>query len=234
MPNEVTPQTTDQPVAAYQGPTGIADNITSQDLRLPRVALLQPLSPIVQRDGEKYKPGAFVNTLTQDVLATPVRFTPCFIFKNVIKWKPRSEGGGMIYKTTKLDDKVLQDLQWDGPNKPAADQYINAVCLIEGQETPVVISFCKTSLKTGQDLATLCQLSGYAWKYSYLLTAEKVTNTKGTFYVFRVSRGSVNEETMQKIALEMFESVKTMSIETDYEHAHDNQAARTTTEPTEF
>lgn len=216
---EVNPQTT-VPPAVYIRPTGLADNITSQDLRLPRVALLQPLSPQVQNEGDKYKQGMFIDTLTQDVLSTPIVFVPVFIFKNVIKWKPRAEGGGMIYKTLTPTPEQLKECQFDGSNKPTADMYINAVCMVEGFETPLIISFCKTSLKAGQDLITLATFAGCAWKYTYTLKAVKQTNSKGIFYVMRVERSILNEHPQE--AADLYEQVKSMVIETDYEGAtHD-------------
>jgi len=219
-------------IEPYNGPSGMADNITSSDLRLPRVALLQALSPQVQNDGGKYKQGMFIDTLTQDVLPSTVVFTPVFVFKNVIKWKPRNEGGGMIWKTTNPTPEQLADTQWNGDKKPVADVYINAVVLIKGSTTPMILSFCKTSLKAGQDLATLCFLSKPCWKYSYNLDAVKVSNTKGTFYVMRVTRGSLNDSNQVIEASELFEQVKGMAIDTDYEGStHSDNAS---TEPTEF
>lgn len=228
---EVKPQDTVAP-AVHSGPTGIAGNITSKDLRLPRVALLQSMSPQVQANGDTYKPGMFIDTLTQDIIQTPVSFVPCFIFKNVIKWKPRTEGGGMIYKTVNPTAEQLKDTQFDGAIKPVADLYINAVALVDGFETPLIISFCKTNLKAGQDLATLASLSGCAWKYKYTLESVKTTNTKGTFYVARVKRSILNDDPGR--ALELYEQVKGMSIETDYEGSTHESTPETDGVPKEF
>lgn len=228
---EVNPQTTEVP-AVYSGPTGLADNITSQDLRLPRVALLQSLSPQVQNEGDKYKQGMFIDTLTQDIIQSPVCFVPAFIFKNVIKWKPRAEGGGMLWKGVNPTAEQLAETQWNGAIKPTADMYINAVCLVEGMTTPLIISFCKTALKAGQDLATLASLSGCAWKYTYTMESIKVTNTKGTFYVPRIKRSILNDNPSE--AFDLYEQVKSMSIETDYEGSTHETSPEADTEPKEF
>ena len=205
-------------VANYEGPTGVASNIGSEDMRLPRVALIQAMSPTAQ-DGT-HKAGELVNTLTQEVLPTPCVIIPCFVFKNVIKWKPRSEGGGIIYRTTNITEEVKRDLAWVGDQKPAATAFINAVCLVDGQgDMPMIVSFCNTSYKAGQDLATLTTLKKPSWKYSYELSAKKTTNTKGTFHVFNVKLGKPVSEEQMKAAVELYENVKNMSIDTDYEGA---------------
>lgn len=235
---DVVKQEEAQAPAVYQGPTGLAGNITSQDLRLPRIALLQSKSPQVENDEKGiYKAGMFIDTLTQDVLASPIKFTPAFIFKNVIKWKPRSEGGGMIYKTMDFNDpQILKDLQWDGQTKPVADQYINVVAIVNGMDVPLIVSFCKTSLKAGQDLLTLVQLSGCAWKYHYFLESEKKAGTQGTYYVMRVKRGAVNTPEFAEPAASLYEQVKGMAIDTDYEGATHETApvGAETAEPKEF
>lgn len=229
---EGNPQEEVQAPEVYTGPTGLADSITSKDLRLPRVALLQSLSPQVQSEGDKYKPGMFIDTLTQDILPSPINFTPVFIFKNVIKWKPRAEGGGIVYKTLNPTPEQLRETQFDGNNKPTADMYINAVCKVQGMETPLIISFCKTNFKAGQDLITLATLSGYAWKFNYMLESVKVTNTKGTFYVMRVKRGGLNASPTESV--ELYEQVKSMTIETDYESTVHETPSDVDAEPKEF
>lgn len=231
---DIIPQTEPTAPAVYDGPTGLADNITAKDLRLPRIALLQALSPLVQNEGEKYKSGMFIDTLTQDVLPSPLSFTPVFVFTNVIKWKPRTEGGGMIYKTTKMTDKVLRDIQWNGREKPTADQYINVVCMVPGIDVPLILSFCKTSLKAGQTLTTLIQRSGCAWKFNYILDAVKTTNTKGTFYVMRARRGDLSTPAIMQEAALLYNQVKGMSIDTDYEGATHEDVPATDAQPSEF
>jgi hypothetical protein len=213
----------DGAVQKFDGPTGVSSNIGSEDMRLPRIALIQAMSPTAQ-DGT-HKAGELVNSLTQEVMGQPVLLVPCFVFKNVIKWKPRQEGGGIIYRTVNITEEVKRDLAWVGDQKPAATAFINAVCLVEGQgDMPLIVSFCNTSYKAGQDLATLTSLKRPAWAYHYELTAKKVTNTKGTFHVFNIKLGKPTTPEQQKSAAELFEQVKTMSIDTDYDHASGNVA----------
>lgn len=222
------------PVVVNQ-PTGIASNVTAQDLRLPRVALLQALSPQLN-ENDQLKAGMFYNTLLQETIPQPMVFTPVFIFKNVIKYRPREEGGGIIYKTTNYTPDVIKDCQWDGTNKPLATEFINAVVLVKGQDIPLIVSFCKTSLKSGQDLLTLVQLSGQAWKYNYSLEAQKVIKNNNTFYVMRVKRGKPADADTLIEAASLYESVKGMSIDTDYEDVEEHAAASTSTDgaPAEF
>lgn len=229
---EVKPQGDTAEVAVYTGPTGLADNITSKDLRLPRIALLQSKSPQVENEGDKYRAGMFIDTLTQDILPNPINFVPVFIFKNVIKWKPRTEGGGMLWKTLTPTPEQLAETQFNGAEKPKADMYINAVCMIDGLDTPVLLSFSKTSLKTGQDLVTLATLSGCAWKYKYVLSSIKATKPSGTYYEMRIKRSILNDSPGS--SADLYAQVKNMSIDTDYEVSTRETTSETDGDPKEF
>lgn len=231
---DIAPITEAAAPSIYTGPTGLAENITTKDLRLPRIALLQSKSPQVEQQEDKYKAGMLIDTLTQEAFTKPLKFVPAFIFKNVIKWKPRSEGGGIVYKTLDITGDVLKDIQWNGSDKPKADLYINAVCLVQGYDVPFIVSFCKTSLKAGQDLATLAQLSGCAWKFTYELDSVKVAGTQGTYYVLRVRRSVLSNPEEFSNAAALFEQVQGMAIDTDFEGTTHDEAPAASTEPLEF
>jgi hypothetical protein len=195
---------------------GLAENIGQSDMKLPRIELTQALSPTVTAG--KHKAGVLVNSLTKEELVQPLLITPVFAFKNVIRWKPRAQGGGIVYRTMNITPDVAEDLRFHGDQKPQATAYINVVCLVEGQDMPLIASFCNTSYTAGQALATLIAISGYAWKYKYRISSKQRTNNQGTFYVFDVARDTVTTPEEQSKASEMFASVKGMAtIDTDYE-----------------
>lgn len=206
----------DHPVATMGKALGIGPNIGASEIRLPRIALTQALSPSVV-DGT-HRSGLFINTLTGKEIPHPVVILPAYLFRNVIRWKPRAEGGGMIYKTLDITPEVAKDLAWDKDIKPLATAYINAVSIVEGQEMPLVASFCNTSYKAGLTLSTLVQLYGCAWKYKYVLTAKAVTNAKGSFFEFAVKQGESATKSEAEEAYALYEMMKGFAtIDTDYE-----------------
>lgn len=207
--------------------TGLGLNITQEDIRLPRIELTQALSATV-KDGT-HKAGILINSLTKEALAAPTVIVPVFVFKSVIRWKPRKEGGGILYKTTDITDEVREDLAWNGDNKPVATAYINVVCIAKGEDMPIVASFCNTSYKTGQDLLTMIALSGTAWSYSYTLSAVATKNAQGDFFKFGVRRGEVTSPAQRAEAMELYKKVSTMAIDADYEGDTSTSAAESAT-----
>ena len=175
-------------------------NIGMDDLILPRVELLQALSPSVVNDG--MAAGTIVNNITKTDLGTPT-LIPVTVTKNWIRWRSRAEGGGMVWRSNDpTDERVINESSWgaDG-SKPLATAYLNFLCLIDGADLPSIVSFCNTSYKTGRKFFTLTKMSpGHLFDGQYKLTAVKKTNTMGTFYVFEIALIGPSTEEQRKQA----------------------------------
>ena len=204
---------------------GFGANIDVRDIRLPRIELVQAMSALAQ-DGS-FKPGQLVNNLTKQALQEPVEIIPVFVTKSAILWKPRSEGGGIIYKTSNFDDpSVKEDVQWHGDEKPKATVYINFVCRVAGEAMPLIASFCNTSQKTGFNLLSMTAMTGCAWNYKYVLSAVKKENANGKFFVFDVRMGKPTTPEEKADAVALYKQVSTLdSIDTDYEGDTTTEAA---------
>lgn len=227
MEKDISATVTKTELAKSPTVTGLGQNITQEDIRLPRIELTQALSATV-KDGT-HKAGVLINSLTKEALGVPTTITPVYVFKSVIRWKPRKEGGGIVYKTMDITDDVRNDLAWNGDEKPRATAYINVVCIVNGESMPIVASFCNTSYKTGQDLLTMIALSGTAWSYTYTLSAVATKNAQGDFFKLGVRRGDVTTEAQRAEAMELCKKVSTMVIDADYEGDTSTSAAESTT-----
>lgn len=209
---------------------GLATNIEASDIRLPRIELTQALSSAVQ-DGT-HKQGTLINYITKQELKAPVVFVPVYIFKSAILWRPRAEGGGIVYKTQDFTDpQVRKDIEWSGDQKPKATLYINAVCKVEGEDMPLVASFCNTSLKAGTNLLSMVALSGTAWNYSYVLTPVKTQNNQGTFFKLDVKMHKPTTAEQRTAAAMLYQQVSAVSIDTDYEGDTTTEVAAETPAP---
>lgn len=213
---------------------GLSGNIGAEDIKFPRIEILQALSPSVV-DGT-HKAGMLLNSLTREPLPEALKLTPCFAFKSAIKWRARETGGGIEYKTSNFTDpKYLKDMQWNGMNPPAATLYINVICLVDGQDIPLVASFCKTGYKTGTDFISLIALSGSAWRYTYIMTAKHTKNTKGQFFVPQIRRAELTPADLASRAAELSKQVASMQdIGMDYEANETAEAQGAAPTPEEF
>lgn len=185
-------------VKQYQPQRGFEERIDQEDLIIPRAKLIQALSPEMSEGIKDVKIGSIINSLTKDVL--PEEFIPVFMFKNFIRFNPRKkddpnfdkkyEPGAVIWKSTDPDDpKVIAETRF-GANgeKPLATTFLNFFSYFPGCPMPIIVSFSKTSYKTGKQLLSLGKFcGGDMFSRKYRLTSQMETNDVGTYAVLKVT-----------------------------------------------
>ena len=86
--------------------TGV-QGIDQEDVALPRISLLQALSPQVS-DGSG-RPGEYFHLLSEDNLGKSFKMIPILVTKSYLLWRPRNAGGGLL---ARADDGV----NWSPPD----------------------------------------------------------------------------------------------------------------------
>ncbi len=198
------------------------ENMEKGDVQMPRIKLLQALSPEVQEEGSELKAGTMVHSADPSIsFGKEVEFIPLGFFKSRMWWKDQKEGGGQ--ECVALDGRTArspkgQDAEgkptqncaectfkdWnneaenDDDKKPKCTSYMNFPALVNG--VPIALSFERTKLEAGRKLLTLAQLLGggghaiYAGKYKLKVKQDK-NNAGQNYFNFSIeSAGYVNEE----------------------------------------
>ena len=91
-----------------------AENLSSADLEIPRLQLLQSLSPQVVSGEER--PGTFYHTILEQALGekdAPLRIVPIYADIKFMLWRPRHEGGGILARAELGEDG---DYHWNPAN----------------------------------------------------------------------------------------------------------------------
>jgi hypothetical protein len=186
-----------------------------KDLLMPRVELLQSMSPAVQEG--KGKAGDIVNQISKSPLPTDI-FIPIAMQRKYIKWIPRSEGGGIEYQTNNpKDPRVIEDTKW-GPHgeKPTCTAYMNFLILLEGQTLPIVLSFSMTNYQTGRELFTMCKMANCdMWLKKYCLRTKTKKNNMGTWFVFDVVEAGDTKSEDAKVAEMIYNSFAKTEFKVD-------------------
>ena len=182
-----------------------APGFTQEDLIMPRAKLLQALSPEIQDGGEGLSQGNIINSITQEKL--PEEFIPIFAFKNYARFNPRKKEdpnfnsefapGELIWKSSDPEDFRVQAETVFGPNgeTPLAVTFLNFFSYFPGANTPLVVSFSKTSYKAGKQLLSMAKWAGGdMFSRKYKLTTHKESNDSGTYFVLRVAVLGENTE----------------------------------------
>ncbi len=71
------------------------ERIASSDLEIPRIKLLQALSPELETHNET-KQGQFWHTIAEVVMGSTLKFVPVYVDQSFILWRPRNQGGGIL------------------------------------------------------------------------------------------------------------------------------------------
>lgn len=81
--------------------------LTPADMEVPRIKLLQGLSPEVQEGG--FKANVFYHTVADDELGTEVAIVPVYVDQSYMLWRPRKSGGGILAR-------ALDGIHWNPPS----------------------------------------------------------------------------------------------------------------------
>lgn len=106
---EKLPTTAQQMPDFMKGKQGAGtDNLDTSDMTVPRIKLLQAISPEVS-EFENAKAGEFWHTLAEQTLGRELLIVPVYVDKRYILWRPRKAGGGIL---ARADDGI----NWNPPN----------------------------------------------------------------------------------------------------------------------
>lgn len=94
--------------AFMQADAGLGkENIKQEDLEIPRLKLIQGLSPELTEYND-LRPGNFFHTASETIFDEPFRVVPIFMDRRYMLWRPRDSGGGIL---ARADDGV----HWSPP-----------------------------------------------------------------------------------------------------------------------
>lgn len=203
---------------------GFEEKTEREDLILPRATLLQALSPQVIDGVEGCRPGVIVNNITTEPLGEV--FIPIFKWTEYLKFNPRDskaegfdpafEPGALVWKTATPTPEQIEECKFgEEGEKPTAMKVMNFLCYFLGSEMPIVLSFAKTSYKTGKKLISLAQYTGGdMFSKKYKLTAKQAESNGNRYFVFDVGIvGKANKEEFA-IAEGWYESFRGKEIKT--------------------
>lgn len=195
------------------------ENISSNEIVLPRLAIIQPTSPMVT-DGDA-RPGDIANLVTGEVFGQKALVYPLLFWSSRLKWSSTElnsriecsakDGRNGSQKGPEYGHGVCSQCpfsQWNGDTGPLCTEFKNILMLVlpEGADpaalldtAPCVYAAKRMAVKpTNQFLsaAAALRLRGNRvplFASSYYLTTERTQNDKGTFFLPVFSRiGYVN------------------------------------------
>tara|TARA_B100000575_G_scaffold134243_1_gene106960 strand:+ start:66 stop:842 length:777 start_codon:yes stop_codon:yes gene_type:complete len=212
--NQVAQKKTTQVVVSeldkmLEADSGIGlENITTEDMQIPFIRIIQALSPQLQKDDPLYIKGAeqgdIFNTVSQEIYKQDegVTLVPAFFEKKFLEFQLRSSGGGFVRELA-ADDKDITMTSREGtiemlPNGNElvrTHQHLVIAKSADGTIAPSVLDMKKTQLKVSRRWNTLknsarlpsralMPIYGTAWQLTTVLEA----NDQGKWFNYKLDR----------------------------------------------
>lgn len=144
------------------------EGVGMDDLVIPRLELVQSLSPCLQEGEGAYiegaKAGMLYNNVTRELYGKSVHVIPVYFRKEFIVWKDRKKGGGFTGAfSSEAEALAVRDAQ-ESPDDYRVNDTANQFCLLVHPETgelvEIVVSMAVTKLKVSRQWNTLIRING--------------------------------------------------------------------------
>ena len=188
------------------------DSIGTEDMQIPFLRILQPLSPEVQKGDAKFIKGAsagdLFNTVTQQVWdgEDGVVLIPCGYTVKYLEFGLREAGGG-FFGELDANSPDIKNTTRNGTSEilPSGNELVRSaqhlVLIVDtktGQTQQAICDMKKTQLKVSRRWNTQMRMVQYEgpnglfnppmWGTAWKLTVISESNDKGTWYNYSVSR----------------------------------------------
>jgi hypothetical protein len=196
------------------------ENITSEDIRLPRLSLAQALSPEVLKGDPKRIDGLESGDIFTNLLQTNYKSGPVSVVI-VRREQPRAmefyekgskEGQGIKDRNVPLDDPRCK-FQKDG-TPPVATVFHEYVAFDAETREPFILSFKGTSSGAARALNTFLSMrKGPAFATTFRISSASKSYADGPCFIFNVQPGGAVDQDTFNYAADLYESLKGREVQ---------------------
>lgn len=210
-----------------------SEGVSAEDMSLPRLEIIQDLSPQRKKSEPQYIDGAeegmAFNTASNELYGDNVIIVPVFFRKEFLLWKDRKAGGGFGGAFNTLEEAEDARDQREDSDKWAINDTQQHFCLLVHSDcTPdnphveeVVLSLSRSKMKAGRKLNTLVQQSGCdRWGRAYIFSVSQDSNENGTFFNWTVKQLGFTPKFLAELAERVYEAVKSGAKDVSRDHSN--------------
>lgn len=217
-----------------QGSQRGRENVGADDLVIPRLEIVQDLSPARKRSDANYIEGAeeglLYNNVTRELYGKDVIVVPVGYVKEYLLWKDRKEGGGFggAFPTEQEANDAKDQLE-DGDKFEVVDTGQQFCLLIkpDGSIEEIVVSMAKSKAKVSRKWNSLIRIAnGDSFSRAYRLSAvEDMNKQNQKFFNFGVAAAGFPSEAVYRKAEQMYKSIASGTVRADRSEDVDAGAA---------
>ena len=206
-------------------------NISNDDVTIPRLAIIQSGSPQRKKKDEKYIDGAdegmIFNTVTNELYIDSLEVIPCGYRKTYVEWIPREKGGGLVavhdYKPEKAitDPKTRKTMLGENQIVDTAEHFV-LVKTAQGY-SPAVLTMTSSNLGVSRKWNTLLKMKRINIKgqtveapsflFKFKLSTVEAENDLGNWHKYKIEElGQIESKDIFKEAEKLADSVSTGKV----------------------
>lgn len=214
---------TERPAWMGSGTIRGNEGVKAEDMQIPRLSIIQDLSPQWKKGRDEYIDGAEVkmifNTATQRLYGTELYVVPVLFRKEWVVWKDLDSGGGFrgAFNTQEEAVKAMAAFE-DAKECEIVDTHQHFVLVVDPDSKSIehaVISMSKSQCKPSRQWNTMIQTSGGdRFERMYRLSVVDAQNAAGKeYYNWKVSQMGYVDEPTFKEAEKLYEAIRSGKLD---------------------
>lgn len=196
-----------------------SENVGVEDLAIPRLEIVQGLSPAIKPQDPGYIPGAkmgdLINSVTRMNYGGQVAVVPVYFQKQWLVWKDQNKGGGFFgaYNTPHEAAQAAEEAGGEAGFIQVIDtpQHIVLVLdLANGKASEMIIPMPRTKAKISRQWNSMIKLiGGDRFSRVYMIGSASEKNDKGDYYNYTVAQSGFPQQSVYKQAEALYNSFAT-------------------------
>jgi hypothetical protein len=217
------------------------ENITSEDITIPRLSIIQANSPQRKKKDEKYienaDEGDIFNTVTGQLYKEPLTVIPCAYRKTYVEWIPREKGGGFVAaydvrpSDTTTDPATRKSFLKNGNQLVDTAEHFVIIKRDDDSFESAVLTMTSSNLTVSRKWNTLLKMKKInvkgqmidppSFMYEFTLSTVEATNDQGTWQKYKIEEiGQIDKKHLFIASETLSKSVDTGKVKPS-EHAPD-------------
>lgn len=199
-----------------------SEEVTTSDKVLPRIDVLQALSPQIKKSDPGYIDGAeqgqIFNTVTSEIYGDNITFIPVYFRKEYVIWKLRKHGGGFIgaFSTQKEAESIHCQQPNPGEFEVVESHQHFVIVMTDHGPEEAVLSMTKSKLKVSRSLNSLIQIANVdRFAKAYKLKAIETSSDKGDFWTYNAMAAGFVTKELYDYAKNLYELIKAGAADVD-------------------
>jgi hypothetical protein len=208
-----------------EGPGRGSENVGADDLVIPRLELVQDLSPCRKRADPNYiegcEEGMLYNNVTRQLYGTEVLAIPVYFRKEWLIWKDRNQGGGFRGAFSSPDEAQAALAELEDADACQILDTAQYFCLLlhptTGKIEEIAVSMSKSKMKVSRKWNSLMRLNGGdTFSRVYRISAVGEKNSKNQdFFNLQVASAGFPSQALFKKAEEFYKSISAGKVSVD-------------------